>query len=207
MEDKNVEIYVILGAIILVLFIAMYILVKNKVHLPINKNNETNKSVNEREIAKVDNKRNEILSKIPNPISPILLTPVIKHLASSIIGLWQISNNEDDINIAEQLFDNLELIFNSFESDELKMQWNAFVKDRNKWDEGLYKEKSASMLELLKGIGIVIPRQEYVIWDEQTKKKYRRYGKIEEGNKCIVLSPYILYNGQIIEQGLVKSLT
>lgn len=145
-------------------------------------------------------------TKQPLPLNAKLFAPYIKKFGSSIGALWQVTNVGNDGDIGTHIFNNLDLIINSIDSPELKKEWEAFVNDRSSWDDGLYKDKASGLLDVFISNGVEISNERHIVWDDKSHLRYRKFFKVENGDKCEVLSPYALYEGLVIDQGLVKKI-
>lgn len=131
---------------------------------------------------------------------------MIHKLGSSVGALYHISEYGDTAQTAKHIFDNLELIFNYSDREDLKSQWAIFAAGREDWLEHVYKSKSACLLSLIKKSGVEIPEQDIFEWDDASSCKYRKFGNIENGDKCTVISPYVMYNGLILCDGMAKKI-
>lgn len=139
-------------------------------------------------------------------IDTIFIEQHMKKFASSIGALWQISKQGNEDDMGKLTFDNLDLIIQSISSEYLNKEWKSYTNDRNYWTNDLYKNKAANLIGLFKSVGVEILPEHQIEWDNDSHKRYRKYLKIEVGDKCEVLSPCAMYKGAIIEQGLVKKL-
>lgn len=130
---------------------------------------------------------------------------IIKYFAGNMNALYDISINPD-LSLARITFENIQQIMAVKGSDMLKKWYSDFAKDRNSWDLGLYKNKASELLNILKKCGICPHEEEKeFVWDDEFLKKYNRLIMIQPGQKCTVVAPYWIYNGEIFEKGLVKS--
>lgn len=132
------------------------------------------------------------------------IKPFIKKFATSIGALWPILSDGNEDGLGKLAFDNLDLIIQSIDSSELKDEWKVFSEDRLNWDNTLYKDKASSLIDLLKNGGVEIFFENKIVWNNNSHLHYRKFSKVEIGDECQVLSPYAIYQGAIIEQGLVK---
>lgn len=183
----------------------------------ISKNRGAKKPLSKPEDIQDSNKKNEVseldstTEQLPNKqsvsvINPILIEPYMKKFASSIGALWQISKRGNEDDMGKLTFDNLDLIIQSIASKDLNKEWKSYTNDRNCWTNDLYKDKATNLISLFKIIGVEILPEQQIEWDNDSHKRYRKYLKIEVGDKCEVLSPCAIYKGAIIEQGLVTKL-
>lgn len=139
-------------------------------------------------------------------IDAVLIEPHMKRFASSIGALWQITQHGNENDMGKLAFDNLDLIIQAIASEDLKKEWITYTNDRSCWTDNLYMDKAASLIGVFKSVGVEILPDQQIVWDNDSHKRYRKYLKIEIGDKCEVLSPCAIYNGAIIDQGLVKKL-
>lgn len=163
------------------------------------------------DIKKEGPKSNSLVEDLPpkqyiSALSPSLIEPHMKKFASSIGALWQISKQGNENDMGKLTFDNLDLIIQSIPSEDLKKEWKFYTNDRNSWSDELYKDKAANLISLFKSLGVEILPEQEIEWDNDSHKRYRKYLKIEIGDKCEVLSPCAMYKGAIIEQGIVRKL-
>ena len=155
----------------------------------------------------IDSKNDaNLLNKAKCNINVASISPYIKKFASSIGALLPVIKEGNEDGIGKLTFDNLDLVIHAIDSPELKSEWNIFSKDRLNWDDTLYKDKASSLIDLFKNAGVEIVYEHTIMWNDKSYLKYRKLSKVEEGDECEVLSPYALYNGVVIEQGLVKKL-
>lgn len=167
-------------------------------------NQSSDSTQNHTSIHKIEVKQINI-SEIP--IDGTLIEPYLERkFASSIGSLWQIANFGDEYGIAKLTFDNLDISVNAIGSPELKKEWESFVKDRSDWDESLYMDKASILISLFKSIGVEIIEDSPIVWTQKSHFRYRSLANIENGTKCKVLSPCVIYGSSIIDQGLVEEL-
>ncbi len=159
------------------------------------------------ELNSIDSKNDaNLLDKAKCNIKVASISPYIKKFASSIGALLPVIKEGNEDGMGKLAFDNLDLIIHAIDSSELKKEWDVFSKDRLDWDDTLYKDKASSLIDLFKNAGVEIIYEHKILWNEKSTLRYRKFSKVEEGDECEVLSPYALYNGVVIEQGLVKKL-
>ncbi len=157
---------------------------------------------------------NRIVKKctVPRLVPPASLIDItllkdhMKKISSSIGMLWQISRYGDDNNLGSILFDNLNRAVAASDSPELKKQWEAFAGNRSQWSAALYKDKSSELLDMLKQAGVAIGDISDLIWEARIAGDYRKFGAIQDGDRCKVLVPCIIYEDVVIEQGLVQKI-
>lgn len=139
-------------------------------------------------------------------IKVTLVSPYIKKFATSIGALLPIIKDGNEDGMGKLAFDNLDLIISAINSPELKKEWDSFSKDRLNWDDAIYKDKAASFIDVLKNAGVEIVYEHKILWNDKSALRYRKFSKVEKGDECEVLSPFALYNGTVIEQGIVKKI-
>lgn len=129
---------------------------------------------------------------------------IIKYFTGNMNALRDISINPD-LSLARVTFENIQQIMEVKGSDMLKEWYSGFVKDRNSWDVLLYKDKASALLNILEKCGINPHEEKEFVWDNDSATKYNRLVQIQPGQKCTVVAPYWIYNGEIYEKGLVKT--
>jgi len=137
-------------------------------------------------------------------LSVALIAPYVRKFGSSIGVLWQVSKVGNEDETGSMAFDNLDMVIASIDSPELKKEWKTFTNDRFKWDDSLYTDKASELLSVLEGAGVEICAESRIVWNDKSAIRYRKFLKVEEGDECEVLNPCAIYDGIVIEQGLVR---
>lgn len=131
------------------------------------------------------------------------IKPIIKYFNGSMGALSIIKEDPNDSGRSE-VFKTLEQIISVHGSDKLKSWLSDFTKDREQWTTAEYKAKATKLLDLLRQCGISSSNETEITWASDSSEKYRKFSKIEIGQKCVVLAPYWIYQGKVFELGLVK---
>lgn len=119
--------------------------------------------------------------------------------------LWQLSTGlSESISKARLNFNNISSSIRFHGNDEQKKWWADFTQDRDNWDISNYVAKSEFLLKELQSRGISFDTEQELEWDERADFLYISIDKVENGDKCQILIPAVLYNGRPFEKGIVK---
>lgn len=132
--------------------------------------------------------------------------PILKHFSDNMNNLWNIVRKETDLENASTTFENIGQIIEGHGSNEFKVWYNSFVKDRNIWNETQYSKKAKVLLDCFEKCGIQPAKEEFIIWDEQSSLRYIKLTSVSMGQKCKVIVPVWIYKGEVFEKGLVKTM-
>ena len=144
---------------------------------------------------KKDNATNDISSE---------LKQIVKYFSGAMNALRDVSI-EPNLSLARVTFDNIQQIIDVRGTAEIKKWYYTFGKDRNSWGIILYKNKAKEIMNILIECGLHIQEEKDFVWENDSSKKYNRLSQIQPGQKCKIVAPYWIYNGEIFEKGLVKA--
>lgn len=130
---------------------------------------------------------------------------IIKFFSGFMNSLLDISKgvDADDANIT---FENLKQVVEGHGSPRLKEWFWGIDKDRIAWDTGVYKDKALQVLQALKKCGIKPSVERRTEWNAETERHYKKIGRIEQGQIVEVVAPCWIYEHEVFEKGLVKSI-
>lgn len=124
---------------------------------------------------------------------------------NEVSKLWQLSTGlSQSISEARLNFNNITSSIRFHGNDEQKKWWAEFTQDRDNWDISNYVAKSEFLLKELQSRGISFDTDQEIEWDERADFLYNSIDKVENGDKCQILTPAVLYNGRPFEMGIVK---
>jgi hypothetical protein len=129
-------------------------------------------------------------------------TLIVKCFSGNMNALRNISINAD-LSLAKITFDNIQKTVEVKGTEKIKKWYYVFGKDRNSWDEVLYKNKAKEVMKILIECGVHIQEEKDFVWENDFSKRYNKLSQIQSGQECKIVAPYWIYNGEIFEKGLV----
>lgn len=123
-------------------------------------------------------------------------------------GIWLFAN-DDDLKLLLRARKNYEYISSFLKyngTDEQVNWWSNFCKDIDSWEMPQFTKKSKQLIKIMEAQGFVIGNIPIINWNDKSEIEYNCFDEVNDGQKCKIISPVILYLDEVFEKGIVKPI-